>query len=116
MISQWQIQDSPDGEGTNPTGKAPTYYLTNFLRKLHESKKNWAKEQGRFLTPDSLPRFFYAIDIYKRTNSILFTMSSFIHMYAYISSFSDVNECQSDALNECNTEISICINTPGSYM
>ena len=39
---QWRIQDFPDGKGRGIGPK--TYYLTIFLMKLHENKRNWTEE------------------------------------------------------------------------
>ena len=36
---QWRIQDFPKGGRQLPRGGAPTYYLANFFRKLHENKE-----------------------------------------------------------------------------
>ena len=43
---QWRIQDFPEG-GAPTLGGAPTYYLPNFSRKLHENEEILAERQGR---------------------------------------------------------------------
>ena len=40
----------PKGGGANPRGGTPTYYLTNFSRKLHENKEILA-QKGSLLDP-----------------------------------------------------------------
>ena len=37
----------PRGEGANPKGGAPTYYLANFSRKLHENEEILGQRGGR---------------------------------------------------------------------
>ena len=37
----------PRGGGTNPKGGAPTYYLANFSRKLHENEEILGQRGGR---------------------------------------------------------------------
>ena len=36
---QWRIQDFPEEGTLTPKGGAPTYYLANFFRKLHENEE-----------------------------------------------------------------------------
>ena len=36
----------PRGGGANPKGGAPTYYLANFARKLHEKEEIWGQRGG----------------------------------------------------------------------
>ena len=38
-IYQWRIQDFPEEGALTPKGGAPTYYLANFSRKLHENEE-----------------------------------------------------------------------------
>ena len=42
----------PRGGGANPKGGAPTYYLANFSRKLHENEEIWGQRGAR---PSRLP-------------------------------------------------------------
>ena len=44
--SQWRIQDFPEGV-RQPRRGAPTYYLTNFFRKLHENEEMLVQRWGR---------------------------------------------------------------------
>ena len=37
----------PRGGGANPKGGAPTYYLANFSRKLHENEEIWGQGGAR---------------------------------------------------------------------
>ena len=36
---QWRIEDFPEEGALTPKGGAPTYYLANFCRKLHENEE-----------------------------------------------------------------------------
>ena len=54
---QWRIQDFPEG-GANLGGRAPTYYLEQFLCKLQENEKNWTERWSQgFTTPRSANNF-----------------------------------------------------------
>ena len=37
----------PRGGGANPKEGAPTYYLANFSKKLHENEEIWGQRGGR---------------------------------------------------------------------
>ena len=39
ISTQWRIQDYPEEGALTPKGGAPTYYLANFSRKLHENEE-----------------------------------------------------------------------------
>ena len=46
-VQQWRIQDFPEeGAPTLKGGGAPTYYLPNFSRKLHENEEILAERGG----------------------------------------------------------------------
>ena len=47
---QWRIQDFPGEGAPTPKGGAPTYYLANFSRKLHENKEIWGHRGGARLS------------------------------------------------------------------
>ena len=46
LLSQWRIQDFPDGVRQPREGCVPTYYLTNFSRKLQWKWRNFGPEGG----------------------------------------------------------------------
>ena len=43
---QWRIQDFPEEGALTPKAGAPTYYLANFSRKLHENEEIWDQRGG----------------------------------------------------------------------
>ena len=43
---QWRIQDFPEEGALIPKGGAPTYYLANFSRKLHENEEILGQRGG----------------------------------------------------------------------
>ena len=45
-VTQWRIQDFPEG-GANLGGEAPTNYLANFPRKLHENEEIFSQRGAR---------------------------------------------------------------------
>ena len=44
--NQWRIQDFPEEGALTPKGGAPTYYLVNFSRKLHENEEILGQRGG----------------------------------------------------------------------
>ena len=76
---QWRIQDFPEGGVPTPEGGAPTYYLANFSRKLHENKEILGPRGGRAsLAPP--PRSANA-DCAKMSNHSMFIL--FYDMFEY---------------------------------
>ena len=53
---QWRIQDFPEEGALIPKGGAPTYYLANFSRKLHENEEILGRGGGRGRVPRAPPR------------------------------------------------------------
>ena len=46
IISQWRIQEFPEGAPT-PDVAAPSYYFANFFyQKLHENERTWTEKKG----------------------------------------------------------------------
>ena len=54
-LKQWRIQDFPEEGALTPKGGAPTYYLANFSRKLHENEENFGPEGGGERVPRAPP-------------------------------------------------------------
>ena len=66
---QWRIQDFPEEGALTPKEGAPTYYLANFSRKLHENEEILGRGGARDARPPlDPPLIWYLLDFCAQKN------------------------------------------------